>query len=463
MLWRVRMHEELEYTGTWWFPAEPEEELPGTLILTPHERATLNLIGSFKGMAEASEDLEQPEIILGKANGKDITLYKCYEAGSNFYDSTSATSSFSADMVFAGVHFQKPEDIRFKWLAVHYLYLDEWVNISGFDISRPDRHEVVIKYRRPEPIHATVGGDKVSISIQPTFPVHYIVQKEACIKQKTQIVVEPSEEKTFDEYLNVIRRIQNFLSLGIMEPVYPLAIQGETEIEPSYPPVVEIHQRPLPYTPKAPRRLYPFDMLFTFESISNKFEVFLRNWFEKAYLLEPVYNLYFGTIHNPYMYLEHEFLSLIRAIETFHRRIYDGKYLPDGDYNKVYDALVNTITDYIKDKDLKTSLKSRLEYGNEFSLRKRLKDIFSKYQKLLNRFIENKMAFIHKVVETRNYLTHYHKDRKEDAVSVDDLLYLTEKLKILVEICLLTELGFSLEEVNNLFSQNYRYRHEFIQ
>ena len=155
------------------------------------------------------------------------------------------------------------------------------------------------------------------------------------------------------------------------------------------------------------------------------------------------------------MYLQHRFLSLIQAIESFHQRIYKGEYLSDDDYNGVYKALVNAIPDI--DIDIKKSLENRLKYGNEYSLRKRLKEIFGKYQEILNGFIENKNSFIEKVVDTRNYLTHYDKDLKELAVSGEALYSLTQKLKILLETCLLSELGFSLEEIKGLFLRNRRY------
>ncbi len=191
-------------------------------------------------------------------------------------------------------------------------------------------------------------------------------------------------------------------------------------------------------------------MLFTFKDISGRFESFLRKWFEKVDLLEPIYDLYFGTLYNPCMYLKHRFLSLIQAIESFHQRIYGGEYLLDENYKKVYDTLVNAIPNGVK-TDFKEILENKLKYGNELSLRKRLKEIFDKYQEILNVFIENKNTFIEKVVDTRNYQTHHDKDLKERYASGKELYNLTQKLKILLEICLLIELGFSSEEIKDLY------------
>ncbi len=67
------------------------------------------------------------------------------------------------------------------------------------------------------------------------------------------------------------------------------------------------------------------------------------------------------------------------------------------------------------------------------------------------------------MVNTRNYQTHHDKELQEYAANGEDLYRLTQKLKICLEICLLTELGFSLEEIKDLFSRNRKYQHEFIQ
>lgn len=58
------------------------------------------------------------------------------------------------------------------------------------------------------------------------------------------------------------------------------------------------------------------------------------------------------------------------------------------------------------------------------------------------------------MVATRNYLTHFDKRLKAEAAEGEELYHTTQKLKILLETCLLVELGFSLNEIKNLFSRS---------
>lgn len=462
------MSEKFEFKGIWWLPDKPEEQISGTLRFVAAEGAVLELIGSFKDLQDMNKILE-PEIILGiSSNGKNITLYKCFETNSTISIPGFLTSSFYVHVVYVGVHFRKAEEIKFKNLSIHYLHLDEWTNISGFDIKYlMEEKEVIIKYKLPEPFQANIDDElKILINFRFAGPEHSIFQNEATIKQTTEIKVETPEAKPFKDYRKIMYQIQNFLTLGITEPVYPLAIYGITEENREvindktfYPPVEIFYElRDIPLSPKI---LYPSDMLFTFGDISGRFDSFLRNWFEKVDLLEPIYDLYFGTLYNPRMYSEQKFLSLVQAIESFHQRIHGGEYMSVEEYEPVYDALVNAIPDWVS-SDLKYRLKEYLKYGREFSLRKRMKDIIYIYQANTDRFIGNKNAFIEKVVDTRNYQTHHDEDLKERAAGGEELDRLTQKLKVLLEVCLLTELGFSSEEIKGLFSRNSRYQYESI-
>lgn len=60
-------------------------------------------------------------------------------------------------------------------------------------------------------------------------------------------------------------------------------------------------------------------------------------------------------------------------------------------------------------------------------------------------------------------MKHHDKKLKEHAASGEDLYRLSQRVRMLLEICLLTELGFSSEEIKALFSRNWRYQHESIQ
>lgn len=463
------MIREFEYEGKWWLPGRPQNEIMGMLKFTPWKGAILKLNGSLKDTKSIFEPFE-PEIILGvSSTGKNITLYKCLETKSDFSSPGYPTSSIHANIVFVGSHFPNSQDIHFGSMYVRYSYLDEWVNISGFDIeSFPQEKRAVIRYKLPEPRTAVVGNDlKVSINFLTTISPREFVQTEASIKQSTQIEIETAEEKPFQECTRAIYHFQNFLSLAVMEPTYVLSLKGKTKSytrvigEKAYRQPIEIFYNQL-YVPGSGKELLADEMLFTFRQIENRFGAFLASWFEKRQELEPVYNLYFSTLYDSSSLEEHRFLSFVHSLEALHERVHGGTYLAQEKYmENVYAPLVDAIPDGVG-SDLKESLRTRIRYGNEFSLRKRLRELYDKHQLVLDKFIENKNNFIESVVETRNYLIHHDKDLEEQTSRGIALYELSQKLKKLVEICLLSQMGFRPVEIKSVFIKNRRYRQQLV-
>jgi hypothetical protein len=456
------MDKEFEYEGIWWLPDQPKKQVSGTLKFTPGKGGTLELIGSFKDIKDGST-LSAPEIILGtSANGRNITLHRCIETKLIQNVPGLPVSVFHVHEIFVGAHFQKTEDIKFKSLSVHFSLLDEWVNISGIDIQlKPKAADILIKYKYPDPIEATVKHDcKISIYTQTTFPSLSIVQSEAAIKERRYIKIAYPEEKSIDEYLRLMFHIRNFLSLGTMRPAYPLNIEAETEKskmmingKPYYPAVKIFYT--LLDIPKVSDKLMLFNMLFTFKDISDKFEAFLNNWLEKAELLEPVYNLYFGTLYNPRMYLNQNFMSLVQAAESYHRRMMNNQELPEKEHGKRLEEVFSAVPEKHKEW-----LEEELAYSNEPNLRKRIREIWDKFPVVPDNLIGDKKSFISKVVTTRNYLTHYDPRLKGEAATGEKLYKLTQQVKALIEMCLLTELGFSPDNVREIFARNTWYRYQ---
>jgi ApeA N-terminal domain 1 len=118
------LNEKFEYQGYWGLPGADEDEVPGTLKFDPDEGATLNLLGSLKGLRGVIDPLE-PEIILGRSSdGKLVTLKDCGRSLGNLAIGRGfSTSSFAVNEIFVGEHFERAEDIGFERLMVEYLYL----------------------------------------------------------------------------------------------------------------------------------------------------------------------------------------------------------------------------------------------------------------------------------------------------------------------------------------------------
>ena len=378
------------------------------------------------------------------------------------------SSSFITSMIFLGHHFNKKEDIIFDSLSLNYSHIEEWARITGFQFKIENEFKnhitnLEVRYSLPEKVEAKLSNLNISFDYNFTLGGDRI--KEVMLKQTMFIKIEPYNPVHFDDYQkDICYHIQNFLSLAIGRPVSPLIIKGKTNActtKLSDGRVVNTEILIFYSTkdfPNLSKKLNPFDMLFSFRDISDNFEKYLMNWFVKSEFLQPVYDLYFGTLYNPSMYLHHEFLSLIQALESYHRRVDGGKYVSDDDYIQIYKSLVSVIPQEL-DNDFKESLKQKLKYHNEFSLRKRLKEILNKCGDVGNLLIHDNERFVEDVVTTRNFLTHYDKSIEMKAKTDQDLYKLVQEMKFVLEIVFLIELDVGVETIKALASKNQRYRY----
>ena len=527
------MIKEFEYSGKWWLPDKSDDQIFGTLKYSPVNGAILDLIDSFKKNRDINL-LLQPDIILGNSSDfEKITLHKCFETSFNISSSGSTSSSFYTNIVFIGQHFLKQEELKFKNLSVNYPYFEEWSKTSVFKgLRNQEVKQYEVKFEVPDPIEAKI--DNFKISFVHIFNVSGDWLREVSLKHSTFIKIEPEHELHFEEYQNILYHLQNFLSLATMRAIYPLSIKATTEqnkiISPFsngkvHYPSIDIFYNVIGKQDLS-KKLTHYDMLFTFENISDHFETYIQNWFSAAELLKPVYDLFFGTLYNPSMYLEQKFLSLVQAIETYHRRTMKNFELPEEKHEKRIKEILDTAPEMYKNW-----LKWKLKYTNEPPLKQRIGDILEAYSEVLDRFIGDKKSFVDKTVGTRNYLTHHPlaylfsmdiklveddlnngsisgeikkkleiKDfslsdnaivmkekedkwwitdgkmkrffvRKEDEklkiyelkgqpIKEEELYPLTQKLKKLLEVCLLKELGFSLVTIKSLILRNRRFQYE---
>lgn len=462
------MMEQFEQAGHWWLPSQPDDQISGTVKYRPLEGISLELIGSFRELGD-TDRVREEDIILGVTlGGKAVTLYKCFESRTRFVIGTDlSTSSYVAQVVFSGHHFEKVTDVVFSSYSVEYSFLEEWAGITGFSVELQDdatgkltKH--IVSYSFPEEICVNVDEFKLAISYRFTSAGTRI--KDVLLKHITFFKIESAHSISFEVFLNRINfLLQNFLSFGLGRATRPVSITANNEnAKYKLPDGKAIYQDIEIYyavndLPDISKDFRPFDMLFGLRDINAAFERCLNNWFSKETILRPVYDLYFATLNKNSMYLTHEFLNLVQALETYHRRVIGGHYIGDSDYAALQTALVSSIPGGI-DADYRKSLTQKFRYLNEYSLRKRLHELLKRTDSVFKNIVKNGENFVDNVVSTRNYFTHFDSALESKILTGSALYWATRKLRALLEICLLVELGITTGEVEILFNRNEKLR-----
>jgi len=86
-------------------------------------------------------------------------------------------------------------------------------------------------------------------------------------------------------------------------------------------------------------------------------------------------------------------------------------------------------------------LADRLKYSGEPSLSRRLKEVYEGLPKAIQVALGKRQDFCWQVSVTRNYLTHYDRRLRENALTGRVLWLTTIKLRLALRIVLLRELG----------------------
>lgn len=468
------MDKEFEILGKFWLPETPDAHVDGSLHFTPGDSIELQLQGYLNGVDnEIPPPPEvQPPIILGcSQDGKDITLFECRQTSNTFRVIGFGSSSFIAQFAFIGANFLKPEDVKFESVSIIYSNFNEWVNIKSIDFDTKNNFDsIIITYTKPESVHSDIGDFRFSIIHGLTGSTVFKPNDYHIAPQESLEIRSLIGEKDFTEYLKYIRLLQNFLSLAMGKAAYPVKIYGSTSVnsitkkdgQTIHYPLVDIYY-PVAMWPDRIEEQHFSEMLFTFKDIEDDFGKYIREWRTKSELLKPVIDLYFSIYYMPESYLEIKFLSMAQAVETYHRRAYGGQYQNKEDYLKgLYGQMVEAIPKDL-DTDFRESIENRIKYGYEYSLQKRLMELTKQLSPNLDlKFIKNsknRTNFVWKVICTRNYLTHYSEELRARAAQGPELMYLTLKLQLILEICLLLELGFSYQRIRNLIIKSKRYQY----
>mgnify|MGYP000915944421 CR=1 FL=1 len=464
--------QEFEWNGIWWLPGHKDKHIAGALKFNPVEGAILELTGSFyNSPGRKDNNFHDEDIIQGEVFGKTVTLYKCHECMFNINSPGFTSSTYSLEYIITNVHFDKKEDILFRTITVRTSYLEEWINLIGFRSAVIDREikgqrfrALDVTYMHPpsEPVYKT---EKFNITIKFNLLAPCQLTKKVTLEQSNSLKLDFHEVLTVEKIKEFISYIQNFLSLATGAIIYPVSITGNKEEINSFDKVEIIYPVPLKKFDTGKQLLYN-NMLFSFHDVSDDFGTYLCNWIYKmSDKIKPSYELYFAVRQLP-MYQNFQFLSLMQAIEAYHRKTKDYEVIPRQKLKKIIKFFIKNMSDEeiqekfdINPEELKQKFRDNLNLSYQPTLRDRLQGLWHDYKPVLELVFspEEYEIFIKKIKNTRDYYTHYLETRKE-IIEQKDLNLFIYLLLFILEVCFLYETGLSEEKIRKIIERNKNFK-----
>ena len=448
----MRLSEPIMTHGYFWLPDEPDNRLAGVLRISESGDASLELFGAFDSPFARSRSKRiprRPRIHGLTDKTSAVTLVDCIVTSQRdtvIGENPLSKSAVHVGCVFSGIHFED-EEITFSSMSFSVEGLDEWFcfHYRPFTSTGDPRIAITLRYDAPKPITFQLSNNlRIGFYMRAGQSSGMFEQS---MNTKMSIQIDSNYMRSFAEFMEVMKKIRNFLCLATDRMLNYTNITGCRQMpkESSTPlDYVDIYARFDAYdSPK--QDISIGHCLIPYQSVSDNFGEYLRQWLDGYAEYEPTYNLYFAVTSNRFMHLEGRFLFLLHGIESLHRRSSSATRMPKAEF----DSLVASV---VKNAPAKWGnwLKGKLQYANEPSLRNRMKQVISPFNDLFGTD-DIRKKFVYQVVTTRNYFTHYDAGIQDEAVTdPDELWRLSDKLEGLVQLQLLMLLGMNHEEIRNI-------------
>jgi hypothetical protein len=439
-----------EKIGTWWLLAQPEQKVRGVLKYST-AGISLALDGSFNSRSTANKDSdEQGQCVLGVTDDNEqFTLFKTYVNYS--VGLAPQRDTLVALYMLAGEH---TEDISTLGIPTAYFTagnLDKFVDWKPFESKQGEHGDIHFTFKTPrtfefqvESLDSTIGitccfcqggfGMNINLSVTSLF------------------VMSPKMPQGLEWYVSHVWRVCDLLSLLTDEPTKPNSIWIKL---PGYGfdiCVVCPSWRPR-YLADSDS---PYPFLFRHENLEDSFPQIVEKWLTMNDTLKMATHLLRDGRHESGGTIETRFLLLCYAIEAFSRGTSGSEYVSESEYNQIYEALIAAIPASVK-SDLRASLKKRIEFGNEYSLRKRIRTLLdSLEEETVNLVCRNRSDFVEGVVTSRNYLTHYADGLKSTTLTGSALSCAADKLLMLLRILFLKHVGIQEQLLRERISKHHR-------
>src|SRR5258706_3129255 len=177
----------------------------------------------------------------------------------------------------------------------------------------------------------------------------------------------------------------------------------------------------------------------------------VARWFERHATIDMPSRLAMSILASEKLWLHVEFLSLMQALEGFHRGLYPGVYMSAAEYAPVRNALNDAIPSNVGE-DHKEALRSRLRYGHELSLRKRLDTLAESLSERARKLIfGQKKKPLQQWIDTRNYYTHWDKALLVNVLNDEEMHDATIRMRAFLQALYLDFMGLPMAAIENAF------------
>lgn len=414
----------LSLKGKWYLPSNPRKKRFGLLKYDSNSGTSLEL---HEPLTPFSGAFGEEGIILGKTDGGDVTLVKCFQTH------RGRGETFTAMFILIGALFKSQEDIVFNSVDVEFENLFQWLSTKQVNIEQDDIETsfYTIKVQGIDDIKLVDNQEYLS-SIKFGYTIKN-EQQEIRISESAIYNLKTTKSKVdLITFINHIQAFQKILTIMTHAPCPTIDIKFKTRNK-----IIEMYYNSSIIPSKSPFRFH--DAILPYNSIKDDIHNIIINYTEKAKELDSIINLITTNINYQSKFSEDKFLNVVQGIETFHRRF------RKNEISNEKEEMITDILNSIPDKH-KQWFEGRLSSFLQPSLQDRLSSIITEFHNgVFSQLIESPSKFIKNIKNSRDYYTHYSSEKKRAALKGAELFNATRTLDFILTFCILTEIGVPVE------------------
>lgn len=431
--------------GIWSIPNSQYDAINGNFFKCENGKYELLLHDCFGGFPNMDDNQNVPIINGFTADGKNMTLIDCHLTKSNLSMPGFVTVTYSPRIIVIGKQYSTVEEIKLIEISACYNNFEKWFNVNAFKTKYDSQKNIYVNCNIPKKLIWKVDNEDVEVRFSTVFNSNGF--NESSIYQKQIVAFKFNHPIDFESAIRgKVTDFGNLLTLCIGTRILPYDIKGKdiggTEIEFLY------HGLKVDQVNQFKNQFYVY-----YTDLESDFENYLNMWSKKSKQIEPILG-YFIDAHNKTFDNPMSFIKITQALEAFSRRMRNNEDLPI----ELHEDRVRKILDSLTDEEYKNWVSELMQYSNEPRLRKRLGELFKETNYVFNISSKNRKSMINKIVNTRNYYTHFDKKKEHDIMSLKELFYISIYMKFVLRALIMKELGISNELIADRLNEDSELR-----
>lgn len=453
--------------GVFWLPEHPQDEVSGTLSYDPENGAILKLLGIFGGLHEAFErafvdtGYDDVAVIHGvTTRGKPISLLRAICTNQQFSMPGIAHETWISNLLVIGIHMVSADDESiFSKSYFRFDEIESWLEHSPFtktydlqaktfNVLVETPHEVAFAS------HADFDVSSVGSLYSNSEPATRFV-----IDVTTQMAITPREPQSLNWHLNRAVRLQQLASLctGHFLPLTSFELRGpDVKLAEgvAQPAQVHFYARMIHGEGRGETKSERRTPIVTGPELNRFNPQAVQLWFDQFEAFDSALQLFFTITSARKMFTNIRLLLAIQALEVFHRRTSGETVMAEQKFAEFTEAMVAAIPSDTE-PEMREKLESLYRFANEPSLKQRLRSIVGS---LTEAFGEAPGGFngkfLRKLVDTRNYYTHFSVELSERTLDGEGMYWATRRVVLLLTLLFLQRLGVGADDIKPLLQRH---------